>query len=139
MCNACGSSACLGGCMTLTANTYQTTYQNTFGTAYQSLQPIYPGQGITGTIGQVNAPAGYSLFDFLEAIADKTDADACVFFIEKQLKNKARQAEELEQFKIQQQTALYKAEADFMFMCLKYRPTITPELIDKIKKLKAFY
>lgn len=122
MCYTCGNNYCLGACLTAG-----------FGAAYQGQVPAQL------TVQPTYSPLGYSLIEFLEVTADKADTEACIFFIEKQLKAKAKQIEQLELIKKQHQDDLDKAEKDFLNMCLKYRPSITPELIDKIKKLKAFY
>lgn len=80
-----------------------------------------------------------SLSNFLETIADKTDTEACVSFIEQQRQVCAAQIQELERIKLQHQENLEKAEKEFISKCVKYRPSITSDILIRIKGLKVFY
>jgi len=80
-----------------------------------------------------------SLHNFLEIIADKSDTDACVTFMEQQRILQLKQIQELERLKKQYQDDLEKGEKEFLAKCQKYRPSITPEVLVRIKDLKAFY
>ena len=128
MCNICGNSYCVGNCLFTPNPSLQWGIVGN-GQILMGAQAQCATQPITTT----------SLYDFLEIIADKTDTDASICFIDKLLKSRTLQLEELEKLKAKHQIDLDKSEKEFLDLCLKYRPSITSELIDKIKKLKAFF
>lgn len=144
-CSFCGGANCIGTCLSATVSqqglqgscinnpNYVSGYfpagqTFTMTTAYQN--PIYLG----------GMPAvDLSLTTFLDTIADRTDPDACVVFIERQLTLRANQTKELERLQKQYRDDLEKNEREFLEKCKKYRPSITPEIMNRVKGLKAFY
>ena len=129
VCQACGRGNCLGQCVAVGA----------LGGGY-----MYPyGQTTQQTITNIGASLIFameaSLHTFLEIIADKQDTEAVIAFMERQKVLKIKQDQELERLKKQYQDDLEKAEKEFLEKCQKYRPSITPEVLIRIKDLKAFY
>lgn len=126
-CVFCGVVNCGGGCRLVPVNTGQIVNY-----------PIYP---INSLIGMTTPfiPMDTSLTNFLSILEDKTDTDACIAFIEQQRQIHKRQLEEIEQLKKQFEENLAQAEKEFISKCLKYRPTITLEMMERVKSLKAFY
>jgi hypothetical protein len=125
-CAYCGQTYCLGGCLS--------------GVQGVGIPPLQ-GQTWIGTtpLGQAVPPTDYALNDFLEIISDKSDTEACIVFIEKQKQLRDKQAKMLEEVQRQHVEFLEKSENDFMAKCQRYRPSITPEILERIKKMKAFY
>ena len=77
--------------------------------------------------------------NFLKIIEDKSDTDACIAFLEQQRALRQTQLAEMERLRKQFEKQLEDAEKEFMTRCQKYRPSITDELLIRIKKLKAFF
>jgi predicted flavoprotein YhiN len=132
-CSYCGQTYCSGGCLQGTA------YQGQAGQlVFQN--PGLAGGGILQLSGAAyNPPTDYGLNEFLEIIADKSDTEACVAFIEKQRQLRDAQVKQLEAMQKQHAEAIEKSEKEFMNRCGKYRPSITAELMTRIKKMKAFF
>lgn len=136
-CTYCGQQYCTGGCLSIQVQ----------GQAYQGQQVIFQGgQGLAGGgILQLGTGLGNyqtvdtALYNFLETIADKSDPDACIAFLEKQRATQIKQIQEIERLQKQYKDDLDKAEQEFLSKCLKYRPSITEELMKRIKGLKAFF
>ena len=130
VCALCGRSGCNGTCIStgIAAGGYMYPY----GQIVNQAQQIFTG---TTSIFAMEA----SLHNFLEIIADKSDTDACVTFMEQQRILQLKQIQELERLKKQYQDDLEKGEKEFLAKCQKYRPSITPEVLVRIKDLKAFY
>jgi hypothetical protein len=146
-CSFCGTNNCYGTCMTA-----QRSQQGIQGSCIIN-NPNYV-QGYLPAAGAVQGQNGFvlqgvgswptpvldtSLYNFLEIIADRSDTDACVAFIEQQLAIRANQVKELEKLQKQYQADLEKNEREFLEKCQKYRPTISSEIINRVKGLKAFY
>ena len=136
-CSYCGQTYCSGACLQAQGAAYQ-------GQANQII--FQGGQGLAGGgilqlggIGSSYNPVDTALYNFLETIADKSDADACISFLEKQRATQIKQIQEIERLQKQYQDDLEKAEREFLSKCLKYRPSITEELMKRIKGLKAFF
>jgi uncharacterized protein YwgA len=102
-------------------------------TAGQLYYPSLTGQSI-------NIPAiDKSLEDFLGIIADKSDTDSCIAFVEKQRQLHSKQIQEIERLQKLFQDDLEKAEKEFLSKCQKYRPSITSEMLSRVRGLKAFF
>lgn len=138
-CSYCGQQYCTGGCLSIQAQGQ--VYQG------QAGQFIIQGVGGGGGGGMLQLGTGIgnyqsvdtALYNFLETIADKSDTDACVAFLEKQRTTYIRQVQEIERLQKQHKDDLEKAEQEFLSKCTKYRPSITEELMKRIKGLKAFF
>lgn len=127
-CVFCGVVNCGGGCRLVPVNPGQLV----------ASYPSYPINPLTGMTTPF-IPMDTSLTNFLSILEDKTDTDACIAFIEQQRQIHKRQLEEIEQLKKQFEENLAQAEKEFISKCLKYRPTITLEMMERVKSLKAFY
>jgi hypothetical protein len=138
-CSYCGGTYCAGACL-------QVQIQG------QAGQLGFQNPGLVGAIGAgaggagilqfgstYNPPTDYGLNEFLGIIADKNDTEACIAFIEKQRQLRDAQVKQLEVIQQQHADNLEKAEKEFMSRCGKYRPSITAELVARIKKMKAFF
>jgi hypothetical protein len=147
-CSFCGSQACVGSCL----NVAQGNGNWVAGQAGQTFQIVAQGgggggggaaMGLGGYGGILSSyvppPTDYSLNEFLEIIADKTDADACVTFVERQAKMVTLHKQMLAEMERQQKETLEKAEKEFLAKCQKYRPSITTDVLTRVKGLKAFY
>lgn len=146
-CSSCGLSNCLGFCVG-----HQRSVYVSGGNAVGQF-PNYPIIGPTGfPVGQFQGngqlsygtssypkPSDHSLSNFLDIIADKTDTEACMAFVDQQLKMREFQQAELEKIRQGYQENLDRLERDFLEKCLKYRPSISPEALERVKKLKAFF
>lgn len=124
MCNACGNANCIGTCC--------------------QVKGIVNCGGAAANNGIILHSPSYLTYDtklhnFLEVIADKTDTEACIAFIDQQRRAELDYKLELERLKQLHKETLEKNEKDFLAKCLKYRPTITPELMSRFKGLKVFY
>ena len=129
VCQVCGRVNCIGQCVA--AGNAGGGYMHTYGqTTQQNLTAI--------GVSSIFAMEAY-LHTFLEIIADKQDTEAVIAFMERQKVLKIKQDQELERLKKQYQDDLEKAEKEFLEKCQKYRPSITPEVLIRIKDLKAFY
>jgi hypothetical protein len=133
-CSYCGQTYCSGNCLQIQGQAFQG----------QAGQLVFQGQGVAGggilqLGGYGTPPTDYGLNEFLEIIADKSDTEACVAFIEKQRQLHDAQIKQLEAMRKQHVEALEKSEREFMNRCGKYRPSITAELMTRIKKMKAFF
>lgn len=136
-CSYCGRTYCTGNCLQVQGTAWQ-------GQAGQLV--LRAGQGIAGGGGilqlggyPASPPTDYGLTEFLDVIADKNDTEACIAFIEKQRQLRDLQLKQLEAMQKQHAEAIEKAEKEFMTRCGKYRPSITAELMTRIKKMKAFF
>ena len=129
ICQICNRNSCMGQCVA--AGGVVGNYMYPYG---QTTQQILTTIG-TSSIFAIEA----SLHTFLEIIADKQDTEAVIAFMERQKVLKIKQDQELERLKKQYQDDLEKAEKEFLEKCQKYRPSITPEVLIRIKDLKAFY
>lgn len=134
-CSYCGQTYCSGACLQAQGTAWQ-------GQAGQLV--LQAGQGIAGggilQLGGYGVPpTDYALNEFLGIIADRNDTEACIAFIEKQRQLHDVQVKQLEAMQKQHAEALDKAEKEFMDRCGKYRPSITSELMTRIKKMKAFF
>jgi|SRR5271166_2038886 len=134
-CTTCGNVNCFGGCLLLGQQTGQFVIQQ-----QQQANPYFGG-----VVGSLNPYAGgiipmdTSLTNFLGIIEDKTDTDACIAFIEQQCQIYSKQLQEIERLRKQFKSDLERAEIDFLSKCLKYRPSISTEMLGRVKGLKAFY
>jgi hypothetical protein len=135
-CSFCGYTHCMGTCLSV----------------QQGAPLVFQGQpGQVVAYGQLPNPVwqnpfnvqgvlvDYSISEFLENIADKSDSDSCIAFIERQQKRSQKLALEIELLKKACQDDLDSAEKEFLAKCHKYRPSITPDLLTRVKGLKAFY
>lgn len=139
-CSYCGQNYCTGNC--LSGQVQGTAYQGQAGQIiFQN--PGLAAQGMGGGILQLGGstynPVDTALYNFLETIADKDDTAACISFLEKQRATHIRQVQEIERLQKQHKEDLEKAEQEFLSKCNKYRPSITEELMSRIKGLKAFF
>jgi hypothetical protein len=143
-CIHCGAQYCTGTC--LAAVNAQNAYNgNAGGFTLQAQGNQWAGQ-VAGCLpihiggATLNIPTpDYGLNEFLEIIADKDDTAACIAFIEKQKQLHDAQVKQLEAMQQQHTLALANAEKEFMNRCGKYRPSISAELMIRIKKMKAFF
>lgn len=143
-CPFCASSNCAGTCLTATVS--QQGLQGScinnpnYVSGYLPLTGQAPGFVLTGGMSSYPTPViDMSLHNFLEIIADRSDTDACVAFIERQLTIRANQLKELERLQKQYHDDLEKNEKEFLDKCQKYRPTINSDIMKRVKGLKAFY
>lgn len=141
-CLYCGSQYCAGTCLQACGQVGQLNIQQqqgVFGQAAILNQPqpfiLQAGGGVLGNWPVMDT----SLNEFLSVIEDKTDTDACMAFLEKQRTLHKSRLEQMEKIRKQFEDDFNKAEQEFISKCLKYRPSITPEILERIKKLKAFY
>lgn len=127
-CLYCNSSFCPGTCVSIqvTGNIQQTAGQ----LYYPST--IIGNQGYTPSIDK-------SLEDFLGIIADKSDTDSCIAFVEKQRQLHSKQIQEIARLQKVFQDDLDKAESEFLAKCQKYRPSITTDMLSRVRGLKAFF
>jgi hypothetical protein len=140
-CTFCGTQNCYGACLT-GAQQSQQGIQGCSNINPNYVQGYLPTVGVVGQGGLQTWPPTVldtSLHNFLEIIADRTDTDACVAFIEQQLAIRTNQVKELERLQKQYQADLEKNEKVFLEKCQKYRPTINSEIMTRVKGLKAFY
>jgi hypothetical protein len=139
-CSICGQTYCSGNCMV--GQIQQTVYQNQVPQWIQIQNPSLAG-GAGGGGAATTLIGGTvvdnTVYNFLEVIADKSDTDACVAFLEKQRTIRIKQIQEIERLQKQFLEDLEEAEQEFLSKCQKYRPSITNELLNRIKKLKAFF
>lgn len=143
-CSFCGSQYCAGTCLQACGQAGQLNIQQqgqygvyAGGAILNQPQPfiLQAGGGVLGAWPAIDN----SLNEFLATIEDKTDTDACVAFLEKQRALHKSQLEQMEKIRKQFEDDFNKAEQEFISKCLKYRPSITPEILERIKKLKAFF
>jgi hypothetical protein len=132
-CPYCSQTWCLGNC--------PQAQQNLIGQQQGYMPNINGNYGfVLGQTASINTPpTDYGLDEFLDTIADKDDTAACVAFIEKQRQLRDSQIKQLEAMEKQHAESLEKAEKEFMNRCAKYRPSISAELMNRIKKMRAFF
>ncbi len=140
-CLYCGNAYCTGSCLSVAQQ----------GTLYQGAPIVLQGQqgypyGPTAAQPSLiwnhqlqSVIMDYSVTEFLETIADKNDSDSCISFMERQQKRNQKLAHDIEMLKKACQDDLDNAEKEFLAKCQKYRPSITPDLLTRVKGLKAFY
>lgn len=147
-CSFCGSSACVGSCLNVAQGNLGGNWVAPAGQTFQIQAGGGGGGGAAMGLGAgyngaiINSwppPVDHSLTEFLETIADKTDADACVTFVERQAKMVALHRQMLAEMERQQKETMENAEKEFLAKCRKYRPSITPDVLTRVKGLKAFY
>lgn len=146
-CSFCGSSGCVGGCLNVAQGTnWVAAPAAQAGQVFQIQAGGGGGGGAMGLGGYNGAiinswppPTDTALNEFLEIIADKSDADACVTFVERQAKMVALQKQMLVELEKQHRESLEKAEKEFLAKCRKYRPSINTDVLTRVKGLKAFY
>lgn len=135
-CSYCGQQYCSGSCLSINqvqGQAGQIIFQN---------PSLGAGGGLVLQSGMGTYPTAVidtSLHNFLEVIADKDDTNACVAFLERQRATFVKQRQEIERLRKQYESDLEKAEVEFLSKCQKYRPSITDELLKRIKGLKAFF
>ncbi len=146
-CSFCGSSNCFGNCLG-GAPAQQGLQGSCIINNPNYVQSYLPSGGAVGQAqaggfvlsGWPTTPSlDMSLHNFLEIIADRSDTDACVAFVEQQLTIRNNQLQEIARLQKQYQDDLDKNEKEFLEKCQKYRPTINSEIMKRVKGLKAFY
>lgn len=131
-CSYCGNMNCACGCLGV-------AQQPLYIQGQAAGTPYYIGGGLFSPGGSSAVPVDTSINNFLEIIADKTDTEACVAFMEQQRQIHIKQIQEIERLQKTCKEDLEKAEQEFMAKCQKYRPTITSEILERVKGLKAFF
>ncbi len=139
MCVSCLQANCFGNCVA------SSNWIVNWPTYPQSAGQVIQTTGITGGY----YPAGFTpmqassndinLQEFLDLIDSKEDPEACMVFVEKQLSCLAAQKAFLEQCMSKYKEELDVKEKKFIELCKRYRPSITQQILNRIKKLKAFY
>jgi hypothetical protein len=89
--------------------------------------------------GQFQFNQDKELIVFLSLLEDNTDTQAVIAHFEILLNDEKICREEMEKVEAKYQASVQDKKDTFIKLCAKYRPSITPEFIERIKNLKTFY
>ena len=101
-----------------------------------SLQPFNLAQ-VQQTIQSVLDHPGTD--SFLSTVDGRSDEEAVLFLLEKQMRQRNEFQEHQRQEAIRHDHEMIEWQDNFLALCQRFRPSIDHALLERIKKLKAFW